>query len=81
MPGRAGGAGAPGGKVIAANRWGKVKPVLQMVSIIVVFVLLVLGVPSTALVAHILMWAVGAATLSSGVQYLWGTRQDINTAK
>ena len=67
--------------VIAANMWGKVKTVLQMVSIIVVFVLLGLGVPSTALVAHILMWAVGAATLISGVQYLWGNRQYINTAK
>ncbi len=74
-------AGAPGGKVIAANMWGKVKTVLQMVSIIVVFVLLGLGAPSTALVAHILMWAVGAATLISGVQYLWGNRQYINTAK
>ena len=74
-------AGAPGGKVIAANMWGKVKTVLQMVSIIVVFVLLGLGVPVTALVAHILMWAVGAATLISGVQYLWGNRQYINTAK
>ena len=41
-------AGAPGGKVIAANMWGKVKTVLQMVSIIVVFVLLGLGVPATA---------------------------------
>ena len=74
-------AGAPGGKVIAANMWGKVKTVLQMVSIIVVFVLLGLVVPATALVAHILMWAVGAATLISGVQYLWGNRQYINTAK
>ena len=74
-------AGAPGGKVIAANMWGKVKTVLQMVSIIVVFVLLGLGVPVTFLVAHILMWAVGAATLISGVQYLWGNRQYINTAK
>ena len=74
-------AGAPGGKVIAANMWGKVKTVLQMVSIIVVFVLLGLGVPATALVAHILMWAVGAATLISGLQYLWGNRQYINTAK
>ncbi len=74
-------ASAPGGKVIAANMWGKVKTVLQMVSIIVVFVLLGLGVPGTALVSHILMWAVGAATLISGVQYLWGNRQYINTAK
>lgn len=74
-------AGAPGGKVIAANMWGKVKTVLQMVSIILVFVLLGLNVSATALVSHICMWAVGAATLISGVQYLWGNRQYINTAK
>ncbi len=74
-------AGAPGGKVIAANMWGKVKTVLQMVSIILVFVLLGLNLPGTALVSHICMWAVGAATLISGVQYLWGNRQYINTAK
>ena len=51
------------------------------VYLMLVFVLLGLGVPATALVAHILMWAVGAATLISGVQYLWGNRQYINTAK
>lgn len=74
-------AGAPGGKVIAANMWGKAKTVLQMVSVLVILVMLGVGSSYTALVSHILMWAVGLLTLVSGVQYLWGNRQFINTAK
>ncbi len=76
-------AGSPQGKVIAANMWGKVKTVLQMVSIIVVFAMLGSNVEysTTNLVSQVLMWAVGAATLISGVQYLWGNRQYFNTAK
>lgn len=74
-------AGAPGGKVIAANMWGKVKTVLQMVSVLVILVMLGVGSSYTALVSHILMWAVGLLTLVSGVQYLWGNREFINTAK
>lgn len=76
-------AGAPGGKVIAANMWGKVKTVLQMVSIIVIFAMLSLQSSPTSIeiVSHSLMWAVGAITLVSGVQYLWANRQYFNTAK
>lgn len=74
-------AGAPGGKVIAANMWGKVKTVLQMVSVLVILVMLGVGSSYTVLVSHILMWAVGLLTLVSGVQYLWGNREFINTAK
>ena len=76
-------AGAPGGKVIAANMWGKVKTVLQMVSIIVIFAMLSLQSSPTSIeiVSHSLMWAVGAITLISGVQYLWANRQYFNTAK
>ena len=76
-------AGAPGGKVIAANMWGKVKTVLQMVSIIVIFAMLSLQSSPTSIeiVSHSLMWAVGAITLISGAQYLWANRQYFNTAK
>lgn len=76
-------AGAPGGKVIAANLWGKVKTALQMVSIIVVFLLVGAGVAENVafIASHVLMWAVGAVTLASGVQYLWANRQYFNTAK
>lgn len=74
-------AGAPGGKVIAANMWGKAKTVLQMVSVLVILVMLGVGSSYTFVVSHVLMWAVGLLTLVSGVQYLWGNRQFINTAK
>ena len=76
-------AGAPGGKVIAANMWGKVKTVLQMLSIIAIFAMLGAGADAAVVnvVSQVLMWAVGAATAISGVQYLWANRQFFNTAK
>ena len=74
-------AGAPGGKVIAANMWGKAKTMLQMVSVLVILVMLGVGSSYTPVVSNILMWAVGLLTLVSGVQYLWGNREFINTAK
>lgn len=74
-------AGAPGGKVIAANMWGKAKTMLQMVSVLVILVMLGVGSSYTPVVSHILMWVVGLLTLVSGVQYLWGNREFINTAK
>ena len=80
-------AGAPGGTVIAANMWGKLKTVLQMVSLLVVFPMLgfveigTLSAATCYTVSHALMWAVAAATAISGVQYLWGNRQFFNTAK
>lgn len=78
-------AGAPGGKVIAANMWGKVKTALQMVTI--VFYYITAGVTAggafafcrTASVA--LCWVIAAVTAISGVQYIWNNRQFINTAK
>ena len=58
-------AGAKDGKVIAANMWGKVKTVLQMLTII----------------SYWLCWLVAAATAISGIKYLWDNRSFINTAK
>lgn len=85
-------AGAPGGKVIAANIWGKAKTVLQMIAILVIYTMLGTGefftgannaqlMQYTVVVSHLLMWLVAAATLISGVQYLWQNRSFINTAK
>lgn len=76
-------AGAPKGKVIAANLWGKVKTVLQMVAIVIILAMLAFA-PQTEillLVSNSLMWLVGAVTLISGIQYLWENRQYFNTAK
>lgn len=78
-------AGAKDGKVIAANMWGKVKTVLQMVTIILYYVMASLGDPTsvgtTMMVGSVLCWAVAAVTAISGIKYLWDNRSFINTAK
>ena len=86
-------AGAKDGKVIAANMWGKVKTVLQMLSIIFYFFGLSIASMSATgaeqgvrqiLVISISMalcWLVAAVTAISGIKYLWDNRSFINTAK
>lgn len=82
-------AGAPGGKVIAAGWWGKVKTVLQMVTILVYY----FGLGALALGGSFaadrafhtavqgLCWLVALVTVASGAQYIWQNRRFINTAK
>ena len=81
-------AGAKDGKVIAANMWGKVKTVLQMLTIIFYFFGIsltygntVLGNLNVWLISYGLCWLVAAATAISGIKYLWDNRSFINTAK
>ena len=79
-------AGAKDGKVIAANMWGKVKTVLQMLSIIFYFfgTALIPGVVAkgdVGFIASCLCWLVAAVTAISGIRYLWDNRSFINTAK
>ena len=78
-------ASAPGGKVIAANMWGKVKTVLQMLVIILYYVLAAFAPADTigavSLISMGLCWLVAAVTLISGAKYLWDNRSFINTAK
>ena len=81
-------AGAKDGKVIAANMWGKVKAVLQMLTIIFYFFGIsltygntVLGNLNVWLISYWLCWLVAAATAISGIKYLWDNRSFINTAK
>ena len=81
-------AGAKDGKVIAANMWGKVKTVLQMLTIIFYFFGIsltygntVLGNLNVWLISDWLCWLVAAATAVSGIKYLWDNRSFINTAK
>ena len=78
-------AGSKDGKVIAANMWGKVKTVLQMLTIIFYFFSVsltgnVLGA-ECAFAASCLCWLVAVATAVSGIKYLWDNRSFINTAK
>ena len=78
-------ASAPGGKVIAANMWGKVKTVLQMLVIILYYVLAAFApadaIGAVSLISMGLCWLVAAVTLISGAMYLWDNRSFINTAK
>ena len=81
-------ASAKDGKVIAANMWGKVKTVLQMLSIIFYFFGTAIAVnvswEGTIIVVGIsvvLCWLVALATAVSGIKYLWDNRSFINTAK
>ena len=81
-------AGSKDGKVIAANMWGKVKTVLQMLTIIFYY----FGISLTwgravavagdcVVISYVLCWLVAVATAVSGIKYLWDNRSFINTAK
>ena len=73
------------GTVIAANMWGKVKTVLQMLTIIFYYFTAALAGPTdvgvVSLVTVVLCWLCGAATLLSGCIYLWQNRQLFMQAK
>ena len=76
---------AESGTVIAANMWGKVKTVLQMVTIIFYYFAMALapadGVGVISFTTQVLCWAVAAVTLLSGGIYLWQNRQCFMQAK
>ena len=86
-------AGAKDGKVIAANMWGKVKTVLQMLSIIFYFFgMSIASMSATGAeqgvrqilvisISMMLCWLVAAVTAISGIKDLWDNRSFINTAK
>ena len=65
---------AAGNKVIAANLWGKVKTVLQMLSILLYYFLTAFSSGSDALavslITQVLCWAVAAVTVISGAIYI-----------
>ena len=73
------------GTVIAANMWGKVKTVLQMLTIIYYYFAGALAGPTdvmaVSLITQILCWLCGAATLLSGGIYLWQNRKLFMQAK
>ena len=73
------------GTVIAANMWGKVKTVLQMLTIIFYYFDGALAGPTdimaVSLITQILCWLCGAATLLSGGIYLWQNRKLFMQAK
>ena len=76
---------AESGTVIAANMWGKVKTVLQMVTIIFYYFAMALapadGVGVISFTTQVLCWAVAAVTALSGCIYLWQNRSCFMQAK
>ena len=73
------------GTVIAANMWGKVKTVLQMLTIIFYYFGGALAGPTdvgvVSFVTIVLCWLCGAATVLSGGIYLWQNRKLFMQAK
>lgn len=76
------------GTVIAANMWGKVKTVLQMLTIIFYYFGTALTWGNSVMMgadcvflSYWLCWLVAIATAISGIKYLWDNRSFINTAK
>ena len=76
---------AESGTVIAANIWGKVKTVLQMLTIIFYSFAAALAGPTNvmvvSLITQVLCWAVAAVTALSGAIYLWQNRACFMQAK
>lgn len=66
-------------KVISANIWGKVKTIIQMISIIAILILLFLGnsIANSGLIVSILIWLSAVVTLVSGLTYIWDNRKII----
>ena len=76
---------AESGTVIAANMWGKVKTVLQMLTILFYDFGAALSGPADAMgvgvITMVLTWLVAAATVLSGGIYLWQNRSCFMQAK
>ena len=76
---------AESGTVIAANIWGKVQTVLQMLTIIFYYFAAALAGPTNvmvvSLITQVLCWAVAAVTALSGAIYLWQNRACFMQAK
>lgn len=74
------------GKVIAANMWGKVKTVMQMLTIIFYYAAMGLfanagNMAMLTTISQGLCWVVALVTAISGIKYLWDNRSFIQTAK
>lgn len=74
------------GTVIAASIYGKVKTIIQMVSIVAILLLASIGQfvdlnIDLALISNVLMWITAAITVVSGVDYLIKNKSCIDTTK
>ena len=76
---------AESGTVIAANMWGKVKTVLQMLTIIYYYIapffMDATDIMAFGIITQALCWLVAAVTVLSGGIYLWQNRSCFMQAK
>ena len=78
-----------GGKVIAANKWGKLKTVIQMTAIIYVITaaafIEIINIPVLttilAILADILLWTSAVLAVVSGVIYLFDNKDHVDPEK
>ncbi len=78
-----------GGKVIAANKWGKLKTVIQMTAIIYVITaaafIEIINIPVLttilAILADILLWTSAVLAVVSGVIYLFDNKVHVDPEK
>ena len=78
-----------GGKVIAANKWGKLKTVIQMTAIIYVITaaafIEIINIPVLTMIlgilADILLWVSAALAVISGVIYLFDNKDHVDPEK
>lgn len=66
------------GRVVAANIWGKLKTLVQDLSLVAILVLRALDLGVLDAAANVLMWICVALTVISGAMYLW---QNIDVLK
>lgn len=66
--------------VIAASIWGKLKTVLQMAAIVLILAIKAFGW-DIMVFGNALMYAACAATVISGIQYMWDYRRFIDVKK
>lgn len=72
---------ASSGKVIAANIWGKIKTVSQMIAIISVIVSQILNIHTISYISVILVWFSAILTLISGIIYIKDNVEFIKNTK
>lgn len=76
---------AESGTVIAANMWGKVKTVLQMLTVIYYYIfpffMSSTDIMVFSMITQVLCWLIAAVTLLSGGIYLWQNRTCFMQAK
>ena len=68
------------GRVVAANIWGKLKTLVQDLSLVLILVLRAAGAAALVTTANVLLWICAGLTVLSGAVYLWQNRDVLKDA-